>query len=93
MSTFRDVLASARVQIKEAQPDQVDAQLKTGQPPVLIDIREPEEFQQGIIPGAVVIPRGYLERRMECRLLHSEQSWVAFVLTARSSAAPCTVLR
>jgi molybdopterin/thiamine biosynthesis adenylyltransferase/rhodanese-related sulfurtransferase len=28
---------------------------------VIVDIREPEEFDQGIIPGAVLIPRGRLE--------------------------------
>ena len=78
MATFRELLAAARGQIKEAQPDQVDAQLKTGQPPVLIDIREPEEVQQGIIPGAVVIPRGYLELRVERRLPDHEQPVVVY---------------
>jgi sulfur-carrier protein adenylyltransferase/sulfurtransferase len=78
MATFRELLAAARGQVKEAQPDQVDAQLKTGQPPVLIDIREPEEVQQGIIPGAVVIPRGYLELRVERRLPDHEQPVVVY---------------
>jgi sulfur-carrier protein adenylyltransferase/sulfurtransferase len=78
MATFRELLAAARGQVKEAQPDQVDAQLKTSQPPVLIDIREPEEVQQGIIPGAVVIPRGYLELRVERRLPDHEQPVVVY---------------
>jgi adenylyltransferase/sulfurtransferase len=78
MATFRELLAAARGEIKEARPDQVEAQLKTSQPPVLIDIREPDEVQQGVIPGAVVIPRGYLELRVERRVPDHEQPVVVY---------------
>jgi molybdopterin/thiamine biosynthesis adenylyltransferase/rhodanese-related sulfurtransferase len=78
MATFRELLATARGEIKEARPDEVDAQLKTSEPPVLIDIREPDEVQQGIIPGAVVIPRGYLELRVERRVPDHEHPVVVY---------------
>jgi molybdopterin/thiamine biosynthesis adenylyltransferase/rhodanese-related sulfurtransferase len=78
MATFRELLATARGEIKEARPDEVDAQLKTSQPPVLIDIREPDEVQQGIIPGAVVIPRGYLELRVERGVPDHDQPVVVY---------------
>ena len=78
MATFRELLAAARGEIKEARPDQVDAQLKTSEPPVLVDIREPDEVQQGIIPGAVVIPRGYLELRVERRVPDHDQPVVVY---------------
>jgi molybdopterin/thiamine biosynthesis adenylyltransferase/rhodanese-related sulfurtransferase len=78
MATFRELLATARGEIEEARPDEVDAQLKTSEPPVLIDIREPDEVQQGIIPGAVVIPRGYLELRVERRVPDHGQPVVVY---------------
>lgn len=78
MATFRELLAAARGEIKETRPEQVDAELKTSQPPVLIDIREPEEVQQGVIPGAVVIPRGYLELRVERRVPDHDQPVVLY---------------
>ena len=33
--------------------------------PVLIDCREADEHAQGAIPGAIWIPRGFLEARIE----------------------------
>src|SRR5207244_6753291 len=32
---------------------------------VLVDVRERDEWEQGRIPGAVHVPRGYLEQRIE----------------------------
>ncbi len=36
-----------------------------GSAPVLIDVREQHEFEEGHIPGAVHVPRGHLESRIE----------------------------
>lgn len=65
MTTFRDLLAQAKSQIKEATPDEVHQRLASDAPPVLVDVREPDETEQGIIQGAHVIPRGFLEMRIE----------------------------
>lgn len=40
----------------------VKAMLDTRQKPLIIDVREPSEFQSGHIPGAVNIPLGTLEK-------------------------------
>jgi molybdopterin/thiamine biosynthesis adenylyltransferase/rhodanese-related sulfurtransferase len=65
MATYRDVLAQAKKEIKQATPDEVKALLEQPSPPALVDVREPDETEQGIIPGAMVIPRGFLEMRIE----------------------------
>ena len=46
---------------------EIDVQaLSSTQPrPSLIDVREPDEHTQGAIPGALWIPRGFLEARIE----------------------------
>ena len=78
MPTFRDLLSQAKREIKEATPEQVHAQLEQPDPPVLIDIREPDETQQGVIPGALVIPRGFLEMRIEDKVPDRDQPIVLY---------------
>ncbi|HEV1997879.1 MAG TPA: rhodanese-like domain-containing protein, partial [Candidatus Dormibacteraeota bacterium] len=65
MATYRDILAQAKKEIRQATPEEVQGWLGQSTPPVLIDVREPDETEQGIIPGARVIPRGFLEMRIE----------------------------
>src|SRR5918998_5594176 len=36
-----------------------------GRRPVVVDVREQHEFEEGHIPGAVHVPRGHLESRIE----------------------------
>jgi len=38
---------------------------RSGDKPVLVDCREGNEFAAGVIPGALLIPRGRLEQRIE----------------------------
>ena len=54
-----DVVAKAKATIKECSIRDVNDCMH--EDTVLIDIREPAEFQRGHIPGAMIIPRGLLE--------------------------------
>ena len=58
-----ELLLNARERIKEVDPSEV-AELLEGQA-VIVDCRETEELTAGIIPGAIHIPRSYLETRIE----------------------------
>jgi molybdopterin/thiamine biosynthesis adenylyltransferase/rhodanese-related sulfurtransferase len=58
-----DVLKQIKGQIDEVDPGEVKSQLGNGV--VLVDVRENEEFEAGHIPGAVHVPRSYLETRIE----------------------------
>jgi adenylyltransferase/sulfurtransferase len=51
--------------IREVDVHQLYQQLRSGRRPVIIDVREREEWEQGYVPGALFIPRGYLEMRIE----------------------------
>lgn len=64
MSTFRELLNSVRAGIREIDVPDARA-LIDRQHATVIDVREPDEVEQGVIPGAVTIPRGYLELRVE----------------------------
>ena len=64
MTSYRDLLDEARRQISEIDVPTARAQVEAGAPSVL-DVREADEVEQGIIPGSVHIPRGFLELRIE----------------------------
>jgi rhodanese-related sulfurtransferase len=51
----------ARQNIPEHTVAQVKEMLDQGQVDLLLDVREPAEWEQGHIPGAVLAPRGMLE--------------------------------
>src|SRR5216117_2696688 len=63
--TYKQIMEEARQVIPEASPDEVKSKLDRSTPPMLLDVREKEEFRQGYVPGAVSLPRGFLEMRVE----------------------------
>jgi rhodanese-related sulfurtransferase len=65
MRTAADLVAAARGQVENLPPVAVAAELDAGSV-VLVDVREPvERDDQGVILGAVHVPRGMLEFRAD----------------------------
>lgn len=62
MTTTADLVAKAKSQIREITPQELSKQLGAVS---IIDVREPEEYAAGHLPGAVNIPRGLLEFRLD----------------------------
>jgi molybdopterin/thiamine biosynthesis adenylyltransferase/rhodanese-related sulfurtransferase len=61
MPSYRDLLQRVRTEISE-----VDAREAKGlNGAVWVDVRERDEWEEGHIPDAVHVPRGYLESRIE----------------------------
>jgi rhodanese-related sulfurtransferase len=48
----------------QTSPQEVEQQLKASPKPFVLDVREPGEYQQGHIPGSVLIPLGTLAGRL-----------------------------
>lgn len=46
-------------------PVDLKERLRSGQPLQIIDVRQPDEFAYGHIPGAKLIPLGELSKRMQ----------------------------
>ena len=67
MATFRDLLNQTKAEIREV--DTATAEEMRAQPgTVVLDVREPDEYEQGAIPGSVHIARGNLESNIEGRV-------------------------
>ncbi|MDA8063162.1 MAG: molybdopterin-synthase adenylyltransferase MoeB [Actinomycetota bacterium] len=67
MPSFRDLLSSAKERIEEVDTEAAHAML-SDPATVVLDVREPDEHEQGALPGAVHIPRGFLEAQAEHKL-------------------------
>lgn len=64
MPSYRDLLEQARSEISEVDVATAQARI-AADAPAIVDVREGDEVEQGIIPGATHIPRGFLELRVE----------------------------
>ncbi len=65
MASFRELLKQTKSEIREIQP--ADAEPRVGAA-TFLDVRELDEFEQGMIPGSVFIPRGHLESQVENKI-------------------------
>jgi sulfur-carrier protein adenylyltransferase/sulfurtransferase len=77
MATPRDLLAQAKSVITEIDGDGASGRLEAGDA-TFLDVREPDEYQQGAIPGAVHLPRGQLEFSVEGLLPDKERPVVVY---------------
>ena len=71
MATFRELLQAAKGRVRETDPAGAEALLAEGH--LLLDVREPDEYEQGAIPGSIHIPRGNLESGIENRVVDRDQ--------------------
>jgi rhodanese-related sulfurtransferase len=60
--TYHDFCDQAKELVEEIDVSELMELLKSETPPLLMDVREPDETALGIIPDAITIPRGVLER-------------------------------
>jgi molybdopterin/thiamine biosynthesis adenylyltransferase len=61
MRTYRDLVAEAKRVVPEVSVEEVHARLQGEAPLALVDVRDPDEYREGAIEGAVPISRGFLE--------------------------------
>src|SRR5579885_2835142 len=66
MPNFRELLAQTKAEIREVTTAETDEARAGGA--LILDVREPDEYEQGAIPGAVHIARGTLESNIENRV-------------------------
>lgn len=65
MQGYDDLIAEASTRVKEMMPWDLSRSMAGGNKPVLLDVREPFEFEMLHIPGSINVPRGVLEQSCE----------------------------
>ena len=91
MKTYQDLLAEAKARIKEIGVKDAFALRHTTGDVVFLDVREPQEYNLGKIPGALTISRGNLEKNVET-LVPREKSLVVYCANGNRSAFAAEVL-
>jgi molybdopterin/thiamine biosynthesis adenylyltransferase/rhodanese-related sulfurtransferase len=66
--SYAELFAEVRERVRTISLDALKERLDTGTPTTLVDVREQHEFNAGYIPGALHIPRGFLEQQAEGKL-------------------------
>ena len=90
-----EIIRQIKSQIDEVDPSDVNGAVASGNGsrPVLIDVREGEEWDAGHIPGARHVPRGYLESRIEGAVPDRSQRVVLYCASGQRSALAAHTLK
>src|SRR5580692_2525340 len=83
--TFREMLAQAKAAVREVEPAEAEQEIADGHA-VVLDVREPDEYEQGALPGALHIPRGTLETSVEGRIPDKSSHVVVYCAGGTRSA-------
>src|SRR5438876_5854234 len=91
--TYKQIMDQARQIGPEVPPQQVKARLDKGEHPVVLDVREKEEVRQGYVPGALSLPRGFLEMRVEEAVPDKSAPIVAYCASGTRSLLSGRILK
>jgi len=96
----QQLIKEARARLEELDPSQVNETLaharsngSADDAPVILDVREQQEFEQGYIPGAIHIPRGHLETRIEAAIPDRSRRVIAYCSTQNRSALAAITMK
>lgn len=84
--TYGDLFAEVRDHIRTISLEELKGRLDAGDALTLVDVREKDEFRGGYIPGALHIPRGFLEMQAESKLPDKRAPIVAYCAGGTRSA-------
>ncbi len=91
MTTYRELLAQVKAEIAEISTTELRDRIGPDGP-LVVDVREAEEWLEGHVPGAVHVPRGSLESRIETLVAdHARPLAVMCAGGARSAFAARTL--
>jgi adenylyltransferase/sulfurtransferase len=86
MPSYRDLLQSVKAEIDEIDAPAAHELLSSDEQPAVVDVRELDEWEQGAIPGAVHIPRGFLESQIEQKVPERDRPVVVYCAGGARSA-------
>ncbi len=75
MAGFRELLNQTKKEVSEVSPADAEAQVGSS---TFLDVRELDEYEQGMIPGSIFIPRGHLEAQVESKIADKDTPVVVY---------------
>jgi molybdopterin/thiamine biosynthesis adenylyltransferase/rhodanese-related sulfurtransferase len=90
MAGFRELLNQTKKEVTEVSP--ADAEARVGDS-AFLDVRELDEYEQGMIPGATFIPRGHLEAQIESKIADKDTPLVVYCAGGVRSAFAAKTLQ
>jgi molybdopterin/thiamine biosynthesis adenylyltransferase/rhodanese-related sulfurtransferase len=92
-TTYSDLIADVRKRTKQVSLEDLKRRLEAREKLTLVDVREKDEWRGGYIPGAVSIPRGFLEIQAEQKLPDKGATIVAYCAGGTRSALAAATLQ
>ena len=95
MASGAELIRKIKEQIEEVDPKDVHElqQNGNGNGAVIVDVREQHEFEAAHLPGAVHVPRGYLESRIEGAVADRSKRVILYCATGQRSALAAHTLK
>src|ERR1051326_9024144 len=89
----RQVLRQAKADTEALSLEQVDDMIRRGEKMTLVDVREGEEWRAGHLPGAIHVPRAWLEMQADDKLPDHDAPIVLYCAGGNRSALAARTLR
>jgi rhodanese-related sulfurtransferase len=89
---FQTLVREAKTRIREIDASQLAMLQKANPSPVLVDVREDNEWDKSRIPGAIHVGRGVLEVNIESRVPQKSTPLVVYCQGGGRSAVSADVL-
>jgi len=93
VKTWKDLVAEARREVTLRVVQEVKEKFDMGEAFILIDVREPDEYQKGHIPGSTNVPRGVLEMTVEEHIQDPQKQIILHCMGGGRSAVAAQSLR
>lgn len=90
--TYSDLIADVRKSIATVSLEEIKRRLDEKVPMVLLDVREKDEVRGGFIPGAISVPRGFLEIQIEQKVTDKNAPVVLYCAGGTRSALAAKTL-
>lgn len=84
--TYGDLMAEVRGAVRTMTFDELRARQAKAPAPLLVDVREKDEYRAGYIPGALHLARGFLEMQAEQRLPDKNAELIVYCAAGIRSA-------
>jgi rhodanese-related sulfurtransferase len=91
--TYSDLLQEVKSQVRTITLEEIKRRIDAREKYTLVDVREKDETRLGYIPGAVLLPRGFLEMQAESKLPDKDAKLVIYCAGGTRSAFAAKALQ